>query len=227
MTTQQNQQAQQAQNVTTPMVPPNTKTEPMLLLDTTGSMNERVHPDSPVTRRELVGEALGTLVAALGAADSEAAFEKEEGKDAGGLMTITFAGGRGICIDDLSVQNWREKYDQIRWEGGTQIMPGWNTLVETYVDEFSHLPVDRRPAILALILTDGEARDIDEFAGMLAKMRGTTYAVIGLFGYGAEHDKALDSWRQVAKDNNHVRVLTFAGNTDPNDIASTLLTIIK
>ena len=65
--------------------------EPIAIIDTSGSMDWPASESSQVKRREVVGEAMGMLVAALAAQDSQAAAEKEAGEDKGGLLTFTFA----------------------------------------------------------------------------------------------------------------------------------------
>jgi hypothetical protein len=101
---------------------------------------------------------MGIIVEKLGAEDSQAAAEEEAGEDAGGLMTVTFAVDNVQKIGDLSPDNWREKWSKIRWGNQTEIMPGWNALNEVYLDEFGDTPALDRPKMLALIITDGEAK---------------------------------------------------------------------
>ena len=59
---------------------------------------------------------------------------KEEG--GGGLRTITFADGQAHDIEDLNPNNLTQKWNSIRWGGGTWIMPGFRLLLKTYTDEF-------------------------------------------------------------------------------------------
>jgi hypothetical protein len=209
-----------------PMLKPGVENEPMLLLDTTGSMSYPVAEGSTVQRREVIGEAIGRIVEQLAAQDSQAAKEQAEGKDAGGLMTVTFAGGSAQCIDDLSPANWRQKWGAIQWGGGTQIMPGWSLLVDTYMGEFGEAPKLDRPHLLGLIITDGEAADTAEFAQTLAQTKGGTYVCVAILGFGPEHDQALAAYRQIAAANDHVRVVTFGSETDPTAIASGLLLLL-
>src|SRR5579875_2877310 len=158
-----------------PSLPPGEK-EPMLLLDTTGSMNYPTSASDPTPRKDTIREAISLIVESLAAADSQAA--QEEG--GGGLRTVTFAKGEAEDIEDLNPNNLQQKWNQIRWAGGTRIMPGWNTLVDTYQDEFGHLPPDQRPLLLALVITDGEADDTDRFAQAIAQAAGGVYVVVTL-----------------------------------------------
>jgi hypothetical protein len=208
------------------MLQPGVEKEPMLLLDTTGSMSYAAAEGSTVERRQVIGEAIGRIVEVLGAQDSQAAKEQAAGEDAGGLMTVTFAGGTAECIDDLSPDNWRQKWSAIRWGGGTQIMPGWEKLVDTYLEEFGDVPKQDRPHLLALVITDGEADDTDQFAQTLAQAKGGVYVCIAILGYGQEHDRALQVYKQIEAQNDHVRVVTFGSETDPNTIADGVLSMI-
>jgi hypothetical protein len=209
-----------------PMFNPGVEHEPMLLLDTTGSMSYAAADGSKIQRREVIGEAIGRIVEKLAAADSQAAEEAAAGEDAGGLMTVTFAGGSADCIDDLNPGNWRQKWNRIEWGGGTQIMPGWNLLVETYLAEFGEVPKQDRPHMLALVITDGEADDTDQFAQTLAQARGGTYVCMAVLGFGPEHDRALAAYQRIAAANDHVRVVTFGSETDPDTIADGVLSLI-
>jgi hypothetical protein len=208
------------------MLQPGVEKEPMLLLDTTGSMSYAAAEGSTVERRQVIGEAIGRIVEVLGAEDSQAAKEQAAGEDAGGLMTVTFAGGTAEEIGDLSPDNWREKWRAIRWGGGTQIMPGWEKLVDTYLEEFGDVPKQDRPHLLALVITDGEADDTDQFAQTLAQAKGGVYVAIAILGYGQEHDRALRVYKQIEAQNDHVRVVTFGSETDPDSIANGLLSMI-
>ena len=56
-----------------PVLKPGVPREPIAIIDTSGSMDWPAAQDSPVKRREVIGEAMGMLVAALAAQDSQAA----------------------------------------------------------------------------------------------------------------------------------------------------------
>lgn len=207
-----------------PVVPANVEKEPMLLLDTTGSMSwpASATQDRP-NRIEVVHEAIGGVVEALAKQDSQAAHEE----GGGGLMTITFAGGTAKNIDDINPANLKDKWNGIQWGGGTEIMPGWNKLVDTFMDEFGSRPRTERPTLLALVITDGEASDTDQFAAEMAKTSGDTYVCIALLGYGTEHDQAQAKYQQISDANKNFRVVSFGGETDPNQIAEGLLSLIQ
>lgn len=192
--------------------------EPMLLLDTTGSMNYATSERDPTPRKNTIREAIGLIVARLAAADSQAA-EEEEG---GGLRTITFADGRAHDLGDLNPDNLIQKWNTIQWGGGTRIMPGFNLLLRTYTDEFGNEPPAERPLLLALVITDGEADDTEAFRNTIAHSAGSMYVVLAIIGYGPEHDRALRAYQQVEAQNAHVKVLSFASETDPETIASAL-----
>lgn len=196
--------------------------EPMLLLDVTGSMNYGTSATDNTPRRDTIKEAIGTIVATLAAADSQAEHEEE----GGGLRTVIFAGGQARDVGDLNPDNLDEKWAGISWSGGTRIMPGWNTLIDTYMDEFGGEDPATRPLLMALVITDGEADDTDQFARAIAQASGGVYAVLAIIGYGADHDSALRAYQAIEQNNAHVRVLTFASETDPQVIARALLKMI-
>ncbi len=197
--------------------------EPMLLLDTTGSMNYRTSETESTPRKDTIREAISIIVSELAAADSQAAKEEE----GGGLRTVTFADGQAHDIGDLNPNNLREKWSHIRWGGGTRIMPGFNLLLKTYTDEFGTVPQAERPLLLALVITDGEADDTDTFKNVVARAAGSMYVALAIIGYGAEHDRALQAYQQVEAQNAHVKVMPFAGETDPEIIARALLNMME
>jgi hypothetical protein len=103
-------------------------------------------------------------------------------------------------------------------------MPGWNKLKEVFDDEFS--TEKKKPAMMILVITDGEAEDLDLFDHALLKDR-QAYVVIALLGYGKSHQEALRSFINVAHKNPHVRLIPFESETDPTKIAQTLLKMIQ
>jgi hypothetical protein len=106
-------------------------------------------------------------------------------------------------------------------------MPGFNLLLQTYTNEFGAKPQAERPLLLALVITDGEADDTEAFRNVMAKAAGSMYVALAVIGYGAEHDRALRAYQQVEAQNAHVKVLPFAGETDPETIANALMRMIE
>ena len=201
---------------------PDVEKEPMLLLDTTGSMNYPTSATDQTPRKDTIREAISLVVDSLADEDSQAGHEAE----GGGLRTVTFADGQAHDWGDLNPANLAQKWADIRWAGGTRIMPGWNTLIDVYQDEFGQEPPDQRPLLLALVITDGEADDTDRFAQAIAGASGGVYVVVALIGFGAEHDRALAAYKRIEDNNAHVKVVTFASETNPEVIADSLLRMI-
>ena len=197
--------------------------EPMLLLDTTGSMNYPTSEGDRTPRKDTIKEAIGLIVAELASEDSQAAQEEA----GGGLRTVTFAGGNAEDLDDLNPKNLEQKWAAIHWAGGTRIMPGLNKLIEVYNDEFGARPAADRPLLMALVITDGEADDTDQFARAVAQAAGGVYFALAIIGYGPEHDAAVRQYKAIEQQNTHVKVLPFAAETDPNVIARALLRMIE
>lgn len=202
---------------------PDEEKEPMLLLDTTGSMNYPAEESGQVKRREVIQEAIKIIVAELAQEDTQAAHEEE----GGGLRTVTFAGGDAYDIEDLNPNNLHDKWSQIRWGGGTYIMPGLQKLLEVYKDEFGSRPPNERPTLMALVITDGEAEDTNEFARAISQVGGSMYVALAIVGFGDEHDRALRAYQQIEAQNKHVRTISFGSETDPQTIARALLRMIE
>jgi len=203
--------------------PANAEKEPMLLLDTTGSMAMAVSPTDSTPRKDVIREAIGIIVKKLGEQDSQA--EHEEG--GGGLRTVTFADGHAKDIDDLNPKNLKEKWDKIKWVGGTHIMPGWKAMHKAYMEEFGSRPVKDRPIMMALVITDGEAVDGAILAEDIKTIKGYVFVTFAILGYGADHDACLASYKKIEAENSHVKVLTFESETNPEVIASALLKMIQ
>lgn len=202
---------------------PGQEQEPMLLLDTTGSMNWATAEQDPTPRRETIKEAISIMVSALAKEDSQAAHEE----GGGGLRTVTFAGGQAFDIGDLNPDNLQAKWSHIHWTGGTRIVPGLQKLLEVYKEEFGGKPAEERPLLLALVITDGQADDTDAFAHEIARAGGVLYVALAIIGYGSDHDRALAAYQQVEQQNAHVKVIPFGSETDPQTIADGMLRLIS
>jgi hypothetical protein len=200
----------------------------MLLLDTTESMNWSSSETDPTARKDVVGEAIGTIVEVLAAADSQAARESEEQEDeeAGGLRTVLFSGNRpGRDIGDLNPDNLQAKWNAIEWIGDTWIVPGFNALLQAYKNEFGSRPAETRPILRALVITDGEAKDADQFDALLERVSGNMYVIIATVGHGHDHERAVAAYQAIEQRNAHLKVVNLSG-ADPETISKTLLAMI-
>lgn len=205
--------------------------EPMLLIDTSGSMSWAAAEGGKVSRIDVVGEALKPIVAKVEGSDSQAESERAAGADeaeVGGVMTVGFA-AFATDYDDLNSANFDQKWNEVKNNvgGGTQICGGWERLMDIYVEEFGDRPKQDRPHLLALIITDGEAQDGAEFAKTLAQQTGHTYVVVAVVGHGEDHDKTLTQYRAIEQQHpENVRVLTFDSVTNPSTISDSLLALL-
>jgi len=202
---------------------PEIEKEPMLLLDTTGSMNDGTSAEDNTPRKDTIREAIGIIVSTLAKQDSQA--EHEEG--GGGLRTVTFAGGHTHDLDDLNPSNLKQKWESIRWTGGTLIMPGWRKLLHVFKDEFGKRRPKDRPVLMALVITDGEAEDGEEFGRALNSLHGAVFVTIAIIGYGRAHDECQAGYERLAQSNPHIRVVPLASETNPQVIADSLLKMIQ
>jgi len=219
--------AEPSVNDLSPVVAKGVEKEPVALVDISGSMSWPVADGSTVQRREVVGEAMGLLVKYLEGEDSQAAAEQADGsEDKGGLLVHLFS-DHAEELGDLNSANWRQKWDSIRWGGGTRIMSAWEAAQNDYLEEFGEVPALDRPVLLTLVITDGEASDWDEFSKVLEQATAQRKFCVAIVGHGADHDRTLAAYKAVeAKNGKHVRVVTFGGETDPAAIAQDLILLV-
>lgn len=212
--------------VETPIVPAGQPKEPVLLLDTSGSMLWEAAEGSSITRWDVVSEALPLFVAALEGQDSQAATEQAGGSDEmGGLLVHGFSNFH-TEHGDFNSSNFAAKWATVKPGGGTTIMPAWKAAQEDYMEEFGDADAMDRPALLCLVITDGEATDAAEFASVLSGAKQGRYFAVAIVGHGDEHDKTLRSYQGAAQVNpKHVAVLSFDSVTDPKELAADLITL--
>lgn len=147
-------------------------------------------------------------------------------QEAGGLRTVLFSGNRpGRDIGDLNPENLQAKWNAIQWVGDTWIVPGFNALLQAYKSEFGSRPPQERPTLRALIITDGEAKDADQFDALLERVSGNMYVIIATVGHGHDHDRAVAAYQAIAQRNAHLKVVNLSG-ADPETISKTLLAMI-
>jgi len=214
-------------NDLSPVVKPGVEKEPIALVDTSGSMSWPVADGSSVRRMDVVGEAMGILVKYLETEDSQAAAEQAGGDDDKGGLLVHLFSDHATELGDLNSANWRDKWAGIRWGGGTRIMSAWQAAEQDYLEEFGDTPALDRPVLLALVITDGEAQDADQFEQVLAQAGPQRKFCVAVLGFGPDHDATLAAYKAVeAKNGKHVRVVTFGGEDDPAAIAQDLITLI-
>jgi hypothetical protein len=224
-----------------PTVSANRKKEPVLLLDLSTSMDwsavdEQNLPDWPDqgSRRAIVIGALAGLVRALEDEDTEAATEQAGGSDErGGLMTHGFA-NEHVEIGDLNSSNLERRLNAIQWGGRTYIMPAWRAALADYDEEFGDRDPDEQPVMETVVITDGEADDWMDFEGVLEKASAKRVFAVAIVGHGPKHDATLQAYQKAAEKNQaqdkfgkcHVKVVSFDSVTDPQEIATDLITMV-
>jgi uncharacterized protein YegL len=209
-----------------PIVPQGQPKEVVVLLDTSGSMEWEAAEGSNVSRWSVVTEAMPLFVSALEAQDSEAAKEQAGGSDeVGGLLIHGFSNIH-TELGDFNSSNFGRKWPAIQVGGGTTIVPAWKAAQEDFMAEFGDRDAMDRPALLTLVITDGEATDAAEFGKVLEKAGAGRYFAVAVVGHGSDHDKTLKSYAGAAASNpKHVAVLSFDSVTDPKVLAADLITM--
>jgi len=191
---------------------PGTPTVPILLLDTTGSMNFPSSARAPTPRRELVRDALGALVASV---------ERRQGQAAVGLRTVAFSGGAALDLGYLSSPDFAQQWQRLSWQGGTYITPAWQVAYGTFAAEAGASGA----VLLALLLTDGEAADLQALeAALLQDPR--VFVLVALVGFGADHDASFVSFQGLAARNQRVKLVSFTGEQNARAIGDTLSRIV-
>jgi hypothetical protein len=210
--------------VETPLIAAWRKKELVALLDTSGSMEWPAAEGSTVTRVNLVGEALPIFVAALEKEDSAAAEEQKDGSDEeGGLLVHGFADAH-TELGDFNSSNFDRRWDAIRWGGRTYIMGAWKAAIQDFNKEFGGEV--EPPALLTLIITDGEAKDAAQFIPVLTETNPNRFFAVAIVGYGPDHDATLASYKQAETANpKNVRIYSFDSLTDPRALANDLITM--
>jgi hypothetical protein len=207
-----------------PLIPAWREKEVVCLLDTSGSMEWEAADGSPVTRHALVGEALPLFVKALEGEDSAAAAEQAGGSDEEGGLLIHGFSSVHTELGDFNSSNFARRWAAIQWGGGTTIMPAWKAALEDFNEEFGDKT--EPPALLTLVITDGEATDAAEFSKVLAEKHSGRYFAIAVVGHGADHDATIRSYEGAAQASpNHVAVMSFEAVTNPQDLATDLITM--
>ncbi|HXP18099.1 MAG TPA: vWA domain-containing protein [Streptosporangiaceae bacterium] len=212
----------QQPRVETPLVPKWRDKEVVCLLDTSGSMEWEAADGSPITRKDVVGEALPLFVKALENEDSQAGKEQASGSDElGGLLIHGFS-NLHTELGDFNSSNFQRRWDAIQWGGGTTIVPAWKAALADFNSEFGDEV--EPPVLLTLIVTDGEATDAEAFRQILETVNPDRYFAVAIVGHGDEHDKTLASYKSATEKNpKHLVVMAFDSVTNPKELADDLI----
>lgn len=209
-----------------PIVPAGQAKEIVVLLDTSGSMEWEAADGSSISRWSVVSEAMPLFVTALENEDSAAAGEQAGGSDENGGLLIHGFSNIHTELGDFNSSNFARKWPAIRVGGGTTIMPAWKAAQEDYMEEFGEIDAMDRPALLTLVITDGEASDAAAFEQVLEGAKAGRYFAVAIVGHGEEHDKTLASYEGAAQSNpKHVTVVSFDSVTNPREVAADLITL--
>ncbi len=183
----------------------------MLLLDVTASMNAPMNQRNSQPRLTVVKETVKLLVNQMGNT---------------GLPTVTFAGGLSHNLGVVTPNSFDHVWKSINFEGNTRIMPGWSLVQSSFNDKYKAVAPENRPALLALVITDGDALDIAEFERTL-KSDQNSYVVVALVGFGEEHDLALRNFSEIARTNERLKVIPMNAAADAPIMAGTLMQMVR
>jgi hypothetical protein len=220
----------------------NREKEPAFVLDLSTSMdwsaedqdNRAGDYPSPKSRRAIVLASLPLLVKALEGEDSQAAREQAGGDDTmGGVFTVGFASSP-VEIGDLNSSNFTRVMKDVKWGGGTMVVPGIKMAIDDYDEEFGDRDAEDKPVHEILVITDGAASDFRDAERFLMKADAHRVYVVAIVGHGADAKRTYTEYKQVAEANQkadkfgkgHVSVVNFDGVTDPNEIAEDLITLV-
>lgn len=215
---------EQQNRVETPLVSKTREKEVVALIDESSSMNWEAAEGGGVDRWTLVTEAMPLLIAALEGQDSQAKAEQAGGSDEkGGVLMHGFSDGHNEH-GDLNSSNFSRVWPQQPRGGTTHIMAAWEAALEEYMEEFGDADPTERPALMTLVITDGEAADADQFEKVLDSAKAGRYFAVAIVGHGDAHDRTLASYQGAAQRNpKHVAVMSFDSVTDPGELARELI----
>lgn len=206
--------------------------ELLVALDGSSSMNELAAQGSTKTRWDVVRGVMPYLVEGIEKLDAQKEFEEtsaeageDTGEDEGGLWTVIYATGC-TTLGDINTKNIDTNFPQNPPGGGTHITMGWKGLTDKYQKEFGHVDPSERPTALMIFLGDGEPSDEVQFEHILASVSGNTHVVVGVVGYGRDHDQAFVAYKRIAGANRNVHVLSFESETDGQEIANQILALV-
>jgi len=197
---------------------------PVMLIDTTGSMNEGASASSAsMSRADLVKEVCRRVVYRLSPVDDA---ERQQTNFKGvPLVTFNEVDG-GVDRGFLHYQNFDAEWSNVAFHGGTHIMQGWHKMLEKYQQNFSDNKDTIRPLLLCLIITDGELRDGHEFEKHLKHVHGKAFVEIAVIGFGEDHDRACQHYVKISATHPHVRYTQFSSVNEADKIVDQLVSMI-
>lgn len=220
--------------------------EPVAIIDVSGSNEEPAGPESPMTKRELIEQALPLIVGAIEDDDAQAKSEQASGDDdKGGLRMfaanepgeIVFEKGEDESDDERDLgdgnsANIQAKLAQFPWGGRTYLMPAVRAAEHAFQAEFGdtnsphYMPARSRPAIELLVITDGKLSDAKEFESWLAANADETCVIcVAVIGYGTGHDQAVEHYKALSHSptnpngNPYLTYVALTGVSDPMEVA--------
>lgn len=93
---------------------------------------------------------------------------------------------------------------------------------QVYLEEFGSRPFGERPLLMAIVITDGEALDTAQFCHAMVNLPRDVYVVLGVTGFGAEHDNAMRAYAAVAAQQPRMTAVPLLGDSSAA-IADTLV----
>lgn len=195
---------------------------PIIILDTTGSMEEAVALNSMKKRDELVKDICRIISWRLASVDTA---DRKQAQSGVPLITFNMIDG-GVDRGFLHPTNFDAEWRNIEFHGRTHIMDGWRKMLTKYEQNFTDRPQDTWPLLLCLIITDGELQDGVEFEQHLKHVHGRAFVEIAVVGYGEDHDRACSHYAKISKKHPHVRCTPFSSLEDADIIVNQLLSMI-
>lgn len=194
--------------------------ETILLVDTTGSMKRPCAKGETTSRAALVRDILQTIVEHVGANQPP----RSRGTD--GVTTITFSDGSATHMGELTPINLPLQWEKLFWGGGTYIVPGFRLLSQLYQQTYGAIPLEERPMLRILVLTDGEPEDLDALSSMLPLMGKNIFVTFAVLGYGIEYELALRAYQRLTHLHRHIQVIGLTV-PDSEPIAKQLLPLFS
>lgn len=211
------------------MIPKDADIELQLAVDGSSSMNEAATVNGGPSRWSVVRGTLPYLIEACEKLDAQKEVEETVGgataEDEGGLWATIYA-SHATKVGDLNSRNWESEFPVDCPGGGTHITLGFADLDGKYHKEFGGTDEDERPYQLMVFLGDGEPQDEPQFERILStQVTGKKHVVIGVVGFGRDHDRALAAYQRIAASNPNVHVISFENETDGKTIANGVLAV--